>query len=147
MNIKSEFKYVINKNYIDINGHFMEAGYYYYAVQSVWDFNLHHGIMDVIKKTNIGPITFKSGMTFYKEVFEGEEILVKPRLYKNEDDDRYWSLKIKIINKDNKLSAEYKSLGSFMDLKKRKITSVPIELSFVDDIWKEIFRADDSAKK
>jgi hypothetical protein len=34
-----------------------------------------------------------------------------------------------------------------MDLKKRKITSVPIELSFVDDIWKEIFRADDSSKK
>ena len=69
------------------------------------------------------------------------------KLYKNEDDDRYWSLKIKIINKDNKLSAEYESLGSFMDLKKRKITSVPIELSFVDDIWKEIFRADDSSKK
>ena len=39
-------KFTIDDKYIDANGHLSEVGYYYYAVQTVWEINKDRGIGD-----------------------------------------------------------------------------------------------------
>ena len=38
-------KYVVSNDFIDLNGHLSEVGYYYYAVQTVWAFNKKLGLV------------------------------------------------------------------------------------------------------
>ena len=39
-------KYVVSNDYIDLNGHLSEVGYYYYAVQTVWAINKKLGLVE-----------------------------------------------------------------------------------------------------
>ena len=59
-------KYVVSNDFIDLNGHLSEVGYYYYAVQTVWAINKQLGLIEKYKENNIGPIIFDTKIKFKK---------------------------------------------------------------------------------
>ena len=66
-------KYVVSNDFIDLNGHLSEVGYYYYAVQTVWAINKELGLVEKYEEFSIGPIIFDTEIKFKKEVFHGGE--------------------------------------------------------------------------
>ena len=62
---------------------------------------------------------------FLKEVFAGDEILVKPRVTKISDDKKKFFRIIEIFNKNNHLCTSFISNGAFLDYKMRKIIEIP----------------------
>ena len=69
-------KYVVSNDFIDLNGHLSEVGYYYYAVQTVWAINKKLGLVEKYEEFRIGPIIFDTEIKFKREVFRGEKINV-----------------------------------------------------------------------
>ena len=62
---------------------------------------------------------------FLKEVFEGDEILIKPRVSKISDNKKKFVRIIEIFNKNNQLCTTFVSNGAFLDYKIRKIIEIP----------------------
>tara|TARA_A100001011_G_C14209575_1_gene799293 strand:+ start:158 stop:574 length:417 start_codon:yes stop_codon:yes gene_type:complete len=119
------YKFIVSKEYIDHNGHLTEWGYYAYATKAIWNLNEDHGLLEVYKSYGFGPIMLDTEIKFLKEVFEGDEILVKPRVSKISDDKKKFVRIIEIFNKNNQLSASFLSNGAFLDYKIRKIIEIP----------------------
>ena len=59
-----------------------------------------------------------------KEVFEGDEILFKPRVSKISDDKKKFVSIKEIFNKNNQLCTTFISTGAFLDYKMRKIIEI-----------------------
>ena len=80
-----EYKYKIDKSFIDFNGHLAEFGYYYYGVEGLRKLCEDRGCSpEVYKELKIGPITFQTTVSFKKEVRENSIIIVNPKItFKN----------------------------------------------------------------
>ena len=64
-----EYKYKIDKSFIDFNGHLAEFGYYYYGVEGLRKLCEDRGCSpELYKELKIGPITFQTTVSFKKEV-------------------------------------------------------------------------------
>ena len=121
-------KFTIDNTYIDANGHLSEVGYYYYAVQTVWEINKDRGIMPIYEKFNIGPIIFSTNIEFKKEIFLNDIINVKIRFSDIKDSGRKWTRINEVSKEDGSLSAKIISSGAFFNRKTRKVITPPKEI-------------------
>tara|TARA_A100001011_G_C14129167_1_gene764690 strand:+ start:367 stop:762 length:396 start_codon:yes stop_codon:yes gene_type:complete len=121
-------KFTIDNKYIDANGHLSEVGYYYYAVQTVWEINKDRGIMPIYEKFNIGPIIFSTNIEFKKEIFLNDIIKVKIRFSDIKDSGRKWTRINEVSKEDGSLSAKIISSGAFFNRKTRKVITPPKEI-------------------
>ena len=76
-----EYKYKVEKSFIDFNGHLAEFGYYYYGVDGLRKLCEDKGwTPKLYEEMKIGPITFQTSVSFKKEVREDSIIFVNPRI-------------------------------------------------------------------
>ena len=127
--MKTEYKYKIDKSFIDFNGHLAEFGYYYYGVEGLRKLCEDKGCTpELYEELKIGPITFQTTVSFKKEVWESSVIVVNPKITSISEDCRKWSSQSDILNATQELCASIVSNGAFMDHKSRKVISPPKEL-------------------
>ena len=135
-----EYKYKIDKSFIDFNGHLAEFGYYYYGVEGLRKLCEDRGCSpELYKELKIGPITFQTTVSFKKEVRENSVIVVSPRITSISEDCKKWSSQSDILNANQDLCASIVSNGAFMDHTSRKVVSPPKELQ---DKWRLLLKVD-----
>ena len=135
-----EYKYKIDRSFIDFNGHLAEFGYYYYGVEGLRKLCEDKGcIPKLYEKLKIGPITFQTTVSFKKEVREDSMIIVNPRITSMSEDYKKWSSQSDILNVKRELCASIESNGAFMDHVSRKVASPPKELQ---QKWKLLLEID-----
>ena len=124
-----EYKYIIDKSFIDFNGHLAEFGYYYYGVDGLRKLCDDKGCTPKLyKELKVGPVTFKTTVSFKREVRENSIIIVNPRIMFISEDCKKWSSQSDILNEKQELCASITSNGAFMDHSSRKVASPPKEL-------------------
>ena len=135
-----EYKYRINKSFIDFNGHLAEFGYYYYGVDGLRKLCEDTGCTPKLYETlKIGPITFQTTVSFKKEVLEKTMIIVNPRIISISEDCKKWSSLSDILNENQELCASIESNGAFMDHTSRKVVLPPKELK---EKWRLLLEVD-----
>ena len=139
-NLAREYKYKVEKSFIDFNGHLAEFGYYYYGVDGLRKLCEDKGCTPKLyEELKIGPITFQTTVSFKKEVREDTMIIVKPRITSMSEDCKKWSSQSDIMNATRELCASIVSNGAFMDHVSRKVTPPPKELQ---EKWKLLLEID-----
>ena len=129
-----EYRYKIDKSFIDFNGHLAEFGYYYYGVDGLRKLCEDKGCTpELYKELKIGPITFQTTVSFKKEVRENSIIIVKPIITSISEDCKKWTSQSYILNAEQELCASIVSNGAFMDHISRKVTAPPKKLQ---EKWK-----------
>ncbi len=129
-----EYKYKVEKSFIDFNGHLAEFGFYYYGVDGLRKLCEDEGCTPKLyEELKIGPITFQTTVSFKKEVREDSMIIVNPRITSMSEDCKKWSSQSYIMNTTRELCASIVSNGAFMDHLSRKVTPPPKELK---EKWK-----------
>ena len=124
-----EYKYKIDKSFIDFNGHLAEFGYYYYGVDGLRKLCEDKGCTpELYEELKIGPITFQTTVSFKKEVRKNSMIIVNPRIISISEDCKKWSSQSDILNENQELCASIASNGAFMDHTSRKVVRPPKEL-------------------
>ena len=129
-----EYKYKVERSFIDFNGHLAEFGYYYYGVDGLRKLCANKGCSPKLyEELKIGPITFQTTVSFKKEVRENSMIVVTPSITSISEDCKKWTSQSYILNAAQKLCASIVSNGAFMDHISRKVTAPPKELQ---EKWK-----------
>ena len=124
-----EYKYKVERSFIDFNGHLAEFGYYYYGVDGLRKLCEDKGCSPKLyQELKIGPITFQTTVSFKKEVRENSMIIVTPRITSISEDCKKWSSQSDILNENEELCASIVSNGAFMDHTSRKVVLPPKEL-------------------
>ena len=127
--LAKEYKYKIDKSFIDFNGHLAEFGYYYYGVDGLRKLCENKGCTPALyEELKIGPITFQTTVSFKKEVRENSTITVNPRIISISEDCKKWSSQSDILNENQELCASIASNGAFMDHTSRKVVPPPKKL-------------------
>ena len=134
-----EYKYKVDKSFIDFNGHLAEFGYYYYGVDGLRNLCEDNGCSPKLyEELKIGPITFQTTVSFKKEVRENSMIIVTPRITSISEDCKKWTSQSYILNSAQELCASIVSNGAFMDHVSRKVTAPPKELQEKSKLLLEI---------
>ena len=126
-------KFLVTNDFIDQNGHLSEVGYYFYAVQTVWEKNKVIGINSLLEKLKIGPIIFNTSIEFKKEIFLDETININIKFSNILDNGRKWTRNNEIFKENGDLSAIVISNGAFFSRETRKVITPPKE------IFKKVF--------
>ena len=135
-----EYKYKVEKSFIDFNGHLAEFGYYYYGVDGLRKLCEDKGCTPKLyEELEIGPITFQTTVYFKREVRENSMIIVNPRITSMSEDCKKWSSQSDIMNERRELCASIVSNGAFMDHVSRKVAPPPKELQ---EKWKLLLEID-----
>ena len=135
-----EYKYKVEKSFIDFNGHLAEFGYYYYGVDGLRKLCEDKGYTPKLyEELKVGPITFQTTVSFKNEVREDSMIIVNPRITSMSEDCKKWSSQSDILSAKRELCASIVSNGAFMDHVSRKVIPPPRELQ---EKWKLLLEID-----
>ena len=69
----------LTHDHVDKNGHVSEAGYLTVANLAYWQICENVGLLKLYDKYKISGIVFDTYLEFKKEVFEGEQVMIKLR--------------------------------------------------------------------
>jgi acyl-CoA thioester hydrolase len=112
----------------DPNRHLRHTAYNEYAAEvRIRYFSERNFSIQEFTKHNIGPVLFTEETSFRKEIRLGENITVNIQLAGVSANNERWKLVHEVFNEAGKLSAVIKVYGAWMDLSKRKLTSLPKE--------------------
>ena len=117
----------LTSDHVDQNGHVSEAGYLTVANLAYWKICDQVGLLKLYNKYKISGIVFDTYMEFKKEVFEGEQVVIKLR-FSIFDDTRKIIRLLDIYDRENRLVVKITSNGGFLDLEKRKIVEPPNQI-------------------
>lgn len=114
---------------MDANRHLANKTYIEYAAHARMGFLSSQGITPlVLAKYNFGPIAFSESIYFFKEVFVGKPIKVSLELSAASRDWMFFEFTQNFYDYKGKNFAHYQMMGSWIDLKTRKLTALPEEL-------------------
>ncbi len=117
----------LTHNHVDKNGHVSEAGYLTVANLAYWQICKNVGLLKLYDKYKISGIVFDTYLEFKKEVFEGEQVMIKLR-FSMLDDTRKIIRLLDIYDREKRLVVKITSNGGFLDLEKRKIVEPPKQI-------------------
>ncbi len=141
MKHKYEVSFKTRWSDFDPNRHMRHTAYNDYAAEvRVRFFEEHYFQMNDFARYNIGPVLFKEETTFYKEIHIGENITGDMELLSATPGFERWVFLHHIYNQKGEISAKIKVTGAWIDLKKRKLTSLPEEIL---TILKDLPKSDD----
>lgn len=110
----------------DPNRHMRHTAYNEYAAEvRVRYFASQQLSIEEFTKYNIGPILFEEYTSFRKEIHLGENISVNIKLSGISKNGERWKLVHEVYNEAGKLAAIIKVYGAWIDLTKRKLTTLP----------------------
>ncbi len=110
---------------IDANGHLRHSAYADLAAQARVNVLAALGLANEIASLRIGPILFKEELTYLKEVRMNEQVKVTVELKRYRSDGARYSLISQVIRSDGALSAMVVVEGAWLDLKQRKLCTLP----------------------
>jgi acyl-CoA thioesterase FadM len=117
----------LTHDHVDNNGHVSEAGYLTVANLAYWQICENVGLLKLYDKYKISGIVFDTYLEFKKEVFEGEQVMIKLR-FSMLDDTRKIIRLLDIYDREKRLVVKITSNGGFLDLEKRKIVEPPKQI-------------------
>ena len=117
----------LTHDHVDKNGHVSEAGYLTVANLAYWQICENVGLLKLYDKYKISGIVFDTYLEFKKEVFEGEQVMIKLR-FSMLDDNRKIIRLLDIYDREKRLVVKITSNGAFLDLEKRKIVEPPKQI-------------------
>jgi len=107
---------------IDPNFHVLHSKYYDYCANARLLILAQYGItMQVIQDEHIGPILFREEAVFKRELKFGDEIEIRIRLLKSNEDFSRWSFTNEIWKNGDTLAAVVTVDGAWLDTVKRKL--------------------------
>ena len=117
----------LTHDHVDKNRHVSEAGYLTVANLAYWQICENVGLLKLYDKYKISGIVFDTYLEFKKEVFEGEQVMIKLR-FSMLDDTRKIIRLLDIYDREKRLVVKITSNGGFLDLEKRKIVEPPKQI-------------------
>lgn len=110
----------------DPNRHMRHTAYNDYAAEVRIRYFAFAGFpVEMLAKDGIGPILFEEHTSFRKEIRTGEKIAANLKLLALSKDKRKWKIRHEIINQEGSISAVIEVFGAWIDLNKRKLTTLP----------------------
>ncbi|WP_400191275.1 acyl-CoA thioesterase [Hymenobacter sp. B81] len=115
---------------LDPNGHMRHSAYNDYAAQLRLDFLEDAGYpLARFAQLGIGPILFREDTRFLREISPNETITVGAELAGLSPDGRKWRIVHTVYKADGRESAVITVDGAWLDLRQRKLTAPPAELT------------------
>lgn len=111
---------------IDANRHLRHSAYADFCAQARSNMLNRIGLsLDEFAQYNIGPILFREELVYHREVRLDEYIKVSTALSKFNTINGRFSFRHQIIKEDNSIAATVNVDGAWLDLEKRKLTTIP----------------------
>ena len=124
---KKEFE--IRWNDVDANGHLANSAYINYMSHTRVAFFKETDLpLESLYKIGIGPIMFSEQIYYFKESFLSDTIFVSLAVSGLSEDYRFFRFEHNFYSEDGKHLATCDVLGSWIDLKSRKLTVLPEDL-------------------
>lgn len=113
---------------VDANGHLANSAYVNYMSHTRVGFLKESGLsIKQLVDHGIGPIIFSEQIYYFKESFLGETIDVGLLVSGLSENGMFFKFEHNFYNKEGKHLATCDVIGSWIDLKKRKLTTLPKE--------------------
>ena len=111
---------------IDANKHMRHSAYYDYATHLRVQLLRNIG-MDIatLSKLEIGPVLFREGAVFMREISMDDTIRVNVKLKRIREDGSRWTFYHEFHKDEEKVAAIVTVDSAWIDLKKRKLTALP----------------------
>ena len=111
---------------IDANKHMRHSAYYDYATHLRVQLLKNMG-MDIVtlSKLGIGPVLFREEAVFMREKSMDDTIRVNVKLKRSREDGSRWTFIHEFHKDDEKVAATVTVDGAWLDLKTRKLTTLP----------------------
>ena len=114
---------------VDANGHLANSAYTNFMSHTRMAFFMEKGFtLKTLAKHNIGPIVFYEHMYYFKEAFIGQPLRVSLEVSGLSPDGMFFRFDQNFYNQQGGNIAHCEMLGSWIDLKTRKLTTLPEEL-------------------
>ncbi len=114
---------------IDANRHLANTAYINFMSHTRMAFLMENGFgQKQLAERNIGPVVFYEHVYYFKEVFAGKPIKVTLQLQGLSEDGMYFEFLHNFYDHKGKNFARCEMMGAWIDLEKRKLTSLPKEL-------------------
>jgi len=121
---KKEFE--IRWSDIDANGHLANSAYTNFMSHARMGFFMEYGFsMKELSEFNIGPVVFYEHTYYYKESFIGKPITVSVDVSGLSEDGMFFKFEHNLYDDKGQHLASSDMLGSWIDLKTRKLTVLP----------------------
>ncbi len=125
-----KYKFRVRWADLDPNGHMRHTAYSDYCAQArLMYFEEISMPFSKLLEIGIGPLLFKEDIRFYKEIRMNEKFEVGFCITKLRKDGSKWSFRHNVYTHSNDLSAKIEVDGAWLDLKQRRTTVPPRELS------------------
>lgn len=114
---------------IDANRHLRHSAYADFGAQARLNLLNSIGLDDtVFSQHDIGPVLFREELVYYREILSGDTVSVTCEMTRSREDGSRFSFKHEIFRGDGTLSAIVNVDGAWINLQKRKLTSLPDEM-------------------
>ncbi|MHB8208375.1 acyl-CoA thioesterase [Mucilaginibacter sp.] len=114
---------------IDANQHMRHSAYADFGAQARLTMMESLGLdLKALLKYNVGPVLFREELFYTREVGINERIKVSCELIKSRVDGSRWTMRHEIFRSDGIKAATIIVEGAWIDLEKRKLAALPVEL-------------------
>ena len=114
---------------LDPNWHVANASYVNFMSHTRMAFMIESGFTPAeLVKHNLGPVVFYEHIYYFKELFMGKPIKVSLQLKGLSEDGMFFEFVHNIYDHKGRNCARCEMLGSWLDTKSRKLTTLPAEL-------------------
>lgn len=111
---------------IDANRHLANSAYQNMMSHARMDFLTQNGFTDKsLIKHNLGPVVFYEHIYYFKEILPDDSLRVSSALKGLSDDGRFFQFEHNFYNQNGKNCARAIMMGSWIDMKTRRIASLP----------------------
>lgn len=116
-------------SHLDANMHMRHSAYADFAAQARIAVLESIGLdYSVFQKLRVGPILFKEELIYLREVNLNDNLKITLELTKSKKDGSRWSMRHEIFRADGVKAAIVNVDGAWIDIVKRKLTTLPQEL-------------------
>jgi acyl-CoA thioester hydrolase len=127
MSFKKKFE--VRWSDVDANRHLANSAYQNFMSHTRMAFLLANGFtQEELAKYNLGPVVFYEHIYYFKEILPEDRVEVTLKLKGMSEDGMFFSFEHDFYNQKGKNCARCEMLGSWIDMKTRKLTSLPNHL-------------------
>ena len=127
MSFKKQFE--VRWSDIDANRHLANSAYQNFMSHTRMAFLLKNGFTQKeLAQYNLGPIVFYEHIYYFKEILPEDTVEVTLKLKGLSEDGMFFSFEHDFYNQNGKNCARCEMMGSWIDMKTRKLTALPKHL-------------------
>lgn len=127
MSFKKQFE--VRWSDIDANRHLANSAYQNFMSHTRMAFLLKNGFTQKeLAQYNLGPIVFYEHIYYFKEILPEDTVEVTLKLKGLSEDGMFFSFEHDFYNQNGKNCARCEMMGSWIDMKTRKLTALPEHL-------------------